>query len=55
MSLRIFTVLQVRLMFPCFSDHQIVDPDPVPSAVAKERLTGRKASTYCVGFFPAGD
>jgi len=34
---------------------QVVNPDNVPSTVSKERPTGKKATFYCVRFFPAGD
>ncbi|KIM69674.1 hypothetical protein SCLCIDRAFT_1208172 [Scleroderma citrinum Foug A] len=33
----------------------VVNPDNVPSSVSKERPTGKKATFYCVRFFPAGD
>ncbi|KAF8585893.1 Tudor/PWWP/MBT [Ramaria rubella] len=33
----------------------IVDPEKVPSAVAKERPGSKKTIFYCVRFFPAGD
>ena len=34
---------------------QIVDPDSVPPSVTKERPPGKKATCYCVQFFPKGD
>ncbi|KAL4073811.1 hypothetical protein J3A83DRAFT_4357782 [Scleroderma citrinum] len=34
---------------------RVVNPDNVPSTVSKERPTGKKATFYCVQFFPAGD
>lgn len=33
----------------------VVNPDSVPPPVSKERPTGKKATFYCVRFFPAGD
>jgi hypothetical protein len=33
----------------------VVNPETVPPAVAKERPTNKKASFYCVRFFPTGD
>ncbi|KAI6021522.1 hypothetical protein BKA83DRAFT_162261 [Pisolithus microcarpus] len=33
----------------------VVNPDSVPPSVSKERPTGKKATFYCVRFFPAGD
>ncbi|KAL5507466.1 hypothetical protein ACEPAH_6922 [Sanghuangporus vaninii] len=34
---------------------QVVDPEKVPKEVTKERPAGKKATFYCVRFFPAGD
>ncbi|KAL1725226.1 hypothetical protein EV714DRAFT_256017 [Schizophyllum commune] len=34
---------------------RIVDPDSVPPSVTKERPPGKKATCYCVQFFPKGD
>ncbi|KAF8701078.1 hypothetical protein AX14_000566 [Amanita brunnescens Koide BX004] len=34
---------------------KVVDPDTVPPAVAKERPASKKATFYCVRFFPTGD
>ncbi|TRM57681.1 hypothetical protein BD626DRAFT_514189 [Schizophyllum amplum] len=34
---------------------RIVDPDAVPSTVTRERPPGKKATCYCVQFFPKGD
>ncbi|KAF8634291.1 hypothetical protein AX17_004245 [Amanita inopinata Kibby_2008] len=33
----------------------VVDPESVPPSVAKERPTNKKATFYCVRFFPTGD
>ncbi|KAG6335689.1 hypothetical protein ID866_3395 [Astraeus odoratus] len=33
----------------------VVNPDNVPPIVSRERPTGKKATFYCVRFFPAGD
>ncbi|KAL1743767.1 hypothetical protein HDZ31DRAFT_40179 [Schizophyllum fasciatum] len=34
---------------------RIVDPNSVPPSVTKERPPGKKATCYCVQFFPKGD
>ncbi|KIM69838.1 hypothetical protein SCLCIDRAFT_1172515, partial [Scleroderma citrinum Foug A] len=34
---------------------QVVNSDNVPSTVSKEHPIGKKATFYCVLFFPAGD
>ncbi|KAG2016634.1 hypothetical protein CC2G_009784 [Coprinopsis cinerea AmutBmut pab1-1] len=33
----------------------VVDPETVPAAVSEDRPTNKKATFYCVRFFPAGD
>ena len=50
-----------RLLLASLSSHslsslvQVVNPDNVPSKVAKERPAGKKTVFHCIRFFPTGD
>ena len=52
---RLRDILRVLALGLKNASYQIVDPDSVTKAVAKDRPKSAKTTFYCVRFYPAGD